>query len=110
VFNRNKSAIGPAVVPGAAMGGAYVTTARGQSRRSRNSDTVNSVQDTSEQRIQIETRKLRIVYWLAHAPRIFGTRADDQFVDQRIAMRVLAPIRGSDARNGNGEHKCAAEK
>ena len=86
MLSRNRSAIGPAGVP-----------ARGNRRRighqwqqigarwSGNVDPVYRIEDSCDQRIEIECGKLAVVHRLRHAPVVLAACADDQFVDQRIA-------------------------
>ena len=63
---------------------------------------VNGIEHSCNERIKVERGELAVVDRLRHAPEVLAARADDQFVDQRIAEAlnlgqvaiVLAGLRG----------------
>src|SRR5712692_4714564 len=47
----------------------------------------------SQKRIEKEAGKLLVVCWIVHAETVFESGADDQLIDQRVALAVdLPPI------------------
>src|ERR1700720_2039283 len=45
----------------------------------------------SQKRIEKEAGKLLVVCWFVHAETVFESGADDQFIDQRVALAVDLP-------------------
>ena len=90
VFSRIKSAIGPASCgpqPGQ-MGALYCTSGKQVGTRRRRHRNADGPENLRQQRIQKEVRELAVVRGIVHAEAILGARADDQLVDQRIALAL----------------------
>src|SRR5260370_29822052 len=62
-------------------------------RRNIQSAAVDCFDDVRDGRIEIEVSKVFVVYRLVHAPAIFRSDSNDQFVDQGVAHSLYLTIR-----------------